>query len=444
MSRPTWPRHLEHGVAIYKPKPGAKRQQYRVVWNSPDGDRKMLWRTDVGDAMAAAKEVVHQLSAVEAGQPRQQHATVEEMIAAYLAHGRDNLEWSLSHAEQTEGLMRRHITPHIGDRSCASLTVNDMHALITRVRESGVAPRNLAVTLRGMASYGRRYGWLPHDPMDGVTIPRNGSRQQGQSTNYVDPSKRPDTASVERLAEKVAEVTGEWWRGLEVRLAAYTGLRWGEEHELRVGDIDWDTGTIHVARQVLHANGGKRHIHLPKERKMRDTFVPGFLRADLERRVAELASTPEPFGRYCTPRSCREAVHPGVGPLLFPARGMTWAHPSNFAKRVFRPACEAADWPKTPDGEWRWSWHSLRHHFCTWCLATPPDGLGLEVADVSMFAGHATPAFTWTAYVSTRKGAVQRAVAATSLDAAAVQEDALDDAGDDLDVDTVGSLDREG
>jgi hypothetical protein len=44
-----------------------------------------------------------------------------------------------------------------------------------------------------------------------------------------------------------------------------------------------------------------------------------------------------------------------------------------------------------------------------------PSGLGLEVADVAMFAGHATPDFTWRAYVTPRAGAIRRAVRATNL-----------------------------
>lgn len=88
-------------------------------------------------------------------------------------------------------------------------------------------------------------------------------------------------------------------------------------------------------------------------------------------------------------------AHGGLGPteqaagfnplgLLFPSpKGHYWRS-SNFDRRVLAPAYRAADW-RDVDGSGKWTWHSLRHVFCTAALFT----LKLEPTDASRTAGHA-------------------------------------------------------
>jgi hypothetical protein len=59
--------------------------------------------------------------------------------------------------------------------------------------------------------------------------------------------------------------------------------------------------------------------------------------------------------------------------------------------------------------EGRWTWHSLRHVFCTTALFT----WKLDATDVSRMAGHANVRITLDMYVGATAGVLDRARAAT-------------------------------
>jgi hypothetical protein len=72
---------------------------------------------------------------------------------------------------------------------------------------------------------------------------------------------------------------------------------------------------------------------------------------------------------------------------MFPAPcGGHWRS-SNFDRRVLAAAYHAAGW-RDPEGAGAWTWHSLRHVFCTTALS----GWHLEPVDVSCLAARPTSA----------------------------------------------------
>ena len=94
--------------------------------------------------------------------------------------------------------------------------------------------------------------------------------------------------------------------------------------------------------------------------------------------------------------------------LMFPApRGSYWRS-SNFDRRVLAPAYQAAGW-RDDDGNGTWTWHSLRHVFCTAALFL----WRLEATDVSCMAGHANIRVTLDMYVGATAGVLDRARTAT-------------------------------
>jgi integrase len=122
-------------------------------------------------------------------------------------------------------------------------------------------------------------------------------------------------------------------------------------------------------------------------------------------------------GRIAEALAEREAGTNPLG-LMFPSpRGKHWRS-SNFARRVLLPAYQAVGWReatadaarKDTDGQ-RWTWHSLRHVFCTTALFT----WNIEPADVSRLAGHANIRTTLDMYVGTTAGMLERARAATEV-----------------------------
>ena len=63
----------------------------------------------------------------------------------------------------------------------------------------------------------------------------------------------------------------------------------------------------------------------------------------------------------------------------------------------------------TARGNSRWTWHSLRHVFCTTALFT----WKLDATDVSCMAGHANVRTTLLMYVGSTAGVLDRARTAT-------------------------------
>lgn len=72
------------------------------------------------------------------------------------------------------------------------------------------------------------------------------------------------------------------------------------------------------------------------------------------------------------------------------------------------PAYLAAGW-RGP-GPRPWTWHSLRHVFCTTALFT----WHIDPADVSRRAGHANIRITLDMYIGTTAGTLHRARTATN------------------------------
>jgi hypothetical protein len=92
--------------------------------------------------------------------------------------------------------------------------------------------------------------------------------------------------------------------------------------------------------------------------------------------------------------------------------GLTFASPtgkhwrsSNFNRNVLKRAYLAVGW-RDPSGNGRFTWHSLRHVFCTTAWK-------LDATDVSRMAGHSNYRITLDMYVGTTAGVLDRARTAT-------------------------------
>ena len=94
--------------------------------------------------------------------------------------------------------------------------------------------------------------------------------------------------------------------------------------------------------------------------------------------------------------------------LVFPSpRGKHWRS-SNFDCNVLKRAYLEIGW-RDADGSGDWTWHSLRHVFCTTALST----WKLDVTDVSWMAGHANYRITLDMHVGSTAGVLDRARTAT-------------------------------
>ena len=93
---------------------------------------------------------------------------------------------------------------------------------------------------------------------------------------------------------------------------------------------------------------------------------------------------------------------------MFPSpRGKYWRS-SNFDRRVLH-ACLPRGRMARRGRHGDWTWHSLRHVFCTTALFT----WKLDATDVSRMAGHTNYRVTLDMYVGTTAGVLDRARTAT-------------------------------
>ena len=156
---------------------------------------------------------------------------------------------------------------------------------------------------------------------------------------------------------------------------------------------------ISVDRKVVEV-AGHLYVEAPKNRKYRRTIYPrrtpaGYplaerLAARLEQARAEQAAGANPSGWSSRPR-----------------QASTGGPPTSTATSSSAPI-----WPSagvTPSGNGKWTWHSLRHVFCTTALFT----WKLDATDVSRMAGHANYRITLDMYVGTTAGVLDRARTAT-------------------------------
>ena len=221
----------------------------------------------------------------------------------------------------------------------------------------------------------------------------------GESALWVDPAEVPADADVARLGHALAAGRHGDRDELMASTAAYSGLRWGELTALTIPQIDRAGRIITVDRKVVEV-AGHLYVEAPKNRKHRRTIYPrrtpaGYplaerLAARIEQASAEQAAGTNPLG------------------LIFPSpAGKHWRS-SNFNRNVLKRAYLAAGW-RDADGSGDWTWHSLRHVFCTTALFT----WKLDATDVSRMAGHANYRITLDMYVGTTAGVLDRARTAT-------------------------------
>jgi integrase len=221
----------------------------------------------------------------------------------------------------------------------------------------------------------------------------------GESALWVDPAEIPSGGDVAGLGRAL----GAGMRGsrdeLMANTATYSGLRWGELTALTIAQVDEPGRVMTVDRKVVEV-GGHLYAETPKNRKFRRTIYP------------RLTPGGYPLAEQLSARVHEARGEQGAGTnplsLIFPSpTGKHWRS-SNFSRNVLRDAYLAAGW-RDSAGNGRWTWHSLRHVFCTTALFT----WKLDPTDVSRMAGHSNYRITLDMYVGTTAVVLDRARAAT-------------------------------
>lgn len=213
-----------------------------------------------------------------------------------------------------------------------------------------------------------------------------------------------------------------------VDLGVGLGLRQGEVFGLGAADIDWDSGIVHVVRQLRHDEQGRPYFCLPKGRKIRDVPVPPLLAASLRAAMERFppVRTTLPWQDPEEPLTEQEAKQrkPRTAALLVYNAQKTPVKADWFNRGHWKPALESAgvierlDLTKLPAVAWRrpkrsygdtreHGFHCLRHTFASVNLEA-----GESPVTVSTWMGHASVKITLDTYGHMVPGAGQKGIAA--------------------------------
>jgi integrase len=391
---------LDCGVTVYPAR--AARGRWRAVWYE-DGQRQQC-EAVTEDRLAGKLEKVTERLRADA--PNMRRPGVD-LIAHYLDPDRLPVQerWSRKHAYMQRRLCERFAAPLIGTVTCQDIKMEHTQAIVNAAPTAGEGDR-VQRMISALVTAGIEAGYLLNSRLAKVhwqagdrPLPEPAFSVAGESALWVDPAEIPSDHDIARLGQALAAGGHGDRDELMANTAAYSGLRWGELIALTVPQVDQAARVITVDRKVVEV-AGHLYLEAPKNRKYRRTIYPRT--TPVAYPLAERLAT-----RIEEAHVEQEAGTNPLG-LIFPSpRGMYWRS-SGFSRNVLQRAYLTAGW-RGADGQGRWTWHSLRHVFCTAALFT----WKLDATDVSRMAGHANYRTTLDMYVGSTAGVLDRARTAT-------------------------------
>jgi integrase len=402
---------VECGILVYPPQETG--EPWRAVFTERGQRRFRQSGTEAG--LAAKLEKVKE-------RLRTRAPNLEQPGSALIAHYLDldrlpvDQRWSRRHSDTQRRLCQRFAEPVIATVTCQDLTVGDFQQVVDAAPTAKEGDR-LRRCLSAMVTAGIKGGYLISPQLREVhwkpgdrPVPEPKAAESGESDLWIDPAEIPAHADIDRLGKALAQGSRGDLHELMENTAAYAGLRQGEEFALTIWQVTPQKRTIRVDRKVVEV-AGKQYVERPKGRKNRTTVYP----------VAAPAGYPLAAKIMTRIEEVRDEMARGLNPLglMFPSPRFKMWRSSNFDRRVLAPAYLIAGWRGQDSGGTGWTWHSLRHVFCTTALFA----WKLDATDVSRMAGHANYRITLDMYVGATAGVLERARKATEASQPAPHEE---------------------
>ncbi|MDQ2813661.1 MAG: site-specific integrase [Actinomycetota bacterium] len=392
---------LENGITVYPA--GEEQGRWRAVWHE-NGARQQCEAVSEEKLAAKLAMVTERL---EADAPNMTLRGAD-LIAFYLSADRLPVQrqWSRKHAHTQLHLCERFAAPVIAAIRCQDITTRHMQQIVNAAPTPGEGGRVRGM-ISALVSAGLEGGYLASARLAQVhwqagdrALPPPTVSYAGESMFWVDPAEVPADTDVAALGQALSAGSRGDRDELMAVTAAYTGLRWGEIAALTIGQVDAAGRVVSVDRKVVEV-AGHLYVEPPKNRKYRRMVYP----------VRTPAGYPLAQRLAARPEQARAEQAAGDNPigLVFPSpTGKHWRS-SNFNRQFLQPAYRAAGW-RDADRNGKWTWHSLRHVFCTTASLFT---WKLEATDVSRMAGHSNYRITSDMYVGTTAGVLDRARIAT-------------------------------
>jgi integrase len=265
-----------------------------------------------------------------------------------------------SSRSRDSSILSQHVLPAIGALQLSKVTKQRCQELVdgwaATLKPSTVVRQ--AATLRALFSFALDSEMILRSPAARLRLPQ------------MELVRRPELSAgdLERLAKALGpDEAAMMWVG------AVTGLRWAECAGLTLGDVDLTNGTIRVERQL---DRDRQLVTLKTKAARRELAIPDWLANDLRNHLARRGSA------IALPSA-----------LVFTAAQGKPLHYSNWRRRVWRPACEAAGLPGL-------GFHDLRSNNAT---ALVDEGINPKVLQQRL--GHANVSTTLGIYARATKKA---------------------------------------
>lgn len=157
--------------------------------------------------------------------------------------------------KQYEQVSRQHILPTLGEKRLRDVTPEQIQRLYNQMIRNGSSPRTVQLVhsvLHRALVHAVKLGLIPRNP-DDATMPPKPKRKEMQFY---------DENQVQQLLI-TAKTTGDRFTAL-YHLAIATGMRQGELLGLKWSDLDWETGSLQIQRQVTKKKDGGFAFSQPK------------------------------------------------------------------------------------------------------------------------------------------------------------------------------------
>ena len=313
----------------------------------------------------ADRELAKMIAEASRGCTATGNETVGALLDQFIEHA-TSIGRSPTTVRKYRSIVETVLRPELGRIKLAKLTARDLDRLYAKLTAKG----NKATTVRRVHAL---IGAALHQAERWELVDRNVSRQATPPAVHAAEVTAPDPDEVRRIIA-AAEAIEQPLASL-LLLAALTGARRGELCALRWSDVDWQAGTLRIARSVYEMPGGGWAEKGTKTHQVRRIGLDDLGLEILRRHRAAVDDLALNLGVTVEPDAFLFSRSPA---------GLEPTRPDVLSKFTKRAATKAGVDTHL---------HALRHFSATQAIAA-----GFDAVTVGARLGHADPSITLRVY----------------------------------------------
>ncbi len=305
---------------------------YSIVYRTPE--RKQKWESGFEKRRQAEERLREVLGDIHDGTYREPKPILFATFAEQWLQDYGKVKLKPATYSEYESHLRNHLLPAFGQMDLRWVSRHRIQQHVAKKLDEGhlssKSIRNILVPLHRMLYHAVQWGYLRHNPADGIEKPR----QEHREMDYLTPEE------FQRLLDAVDD-SGH--RTLFLT-AVLTGLRQGELLGLQWGDLQGNQ--LRVRRTLYWSSRGDGH-GTPR-------WILQSPKSHYARREVDLS--PKVVRTLQAHRKARKVVHVDDDQLIFPSNTGGPMDPKNLVRRYFYPALRKAELRRI-------RFHDLRHTY---------------------------------------------------------------------------------